>query len=275
MNSHSYSHVFQRSSCRELLSRGLLCLGICASLLGCNNAQQQTQNAQPTANSDGPVSDSPVIEWEAYPEADWEAQLASVRAGDSVRIQVDAPYALNELQLNKLLGLKAGEVLDVILDGGIVRNEDLGLFSEIDGLEHLRIRLNGFTDAQLQDLIKDGNSSLKILNIPNGQFTAQSLGALAKCTALTQLRIGGNQIDDEAAKAIASIQGLRSLHLIGPGISSGGLDQLAKCPKLASFYIDDCELPDEAWERLFTAKPNLHVHIDQHHHDRDQNSHPH
>jgi hypothetical protein len=43
--------------------------------------------------------------------------------------------------------------------------------------------------------------------------------------------------------------------------------------ELSSLYIDECPLPDTAWTQLFAARPNLHVHVDQAHHDLDPNAH--
>jgi hypothetical protein len=45
--------------------------------------------------------------------------------------------------------------------------------------------------------------------------------------------------------------------------------------KLTSFYIDGARVTDEGLEQLLAKRPQLHVHIDQRHSDRDPNRHEH
>lgn len=40
-------------------------------------------------------------------------------------------------------------------------------------------------------------------------------------------------------------------------------------PALRNLYLDGAEVSDEAWAGYFQAHPNVHVHVDQAHHDRD------
>ena len=87
------------------------------------------------------------------------------------------------------------------------------------------------------------------------------------------LRLGGRSIDDAAVKAIAAIPNLESLHLIGPSLTDASLESVANMTNLRSFYLDDCNLSEAAWTHLFEVRKNIHVHIDQVHHDRDPNRH--
>jgi hypothetical protein len=42
---------------------------------------------------------------------------------------------------------------------------------------------------------------------------------------------------------------------------------------LWNLYLDGAGVSDGAWERYFALHPEVHVHVDQAHHDRDPNRH--
>ncbi len=147
--------------------------------------------------------------------------------------------------------------------------------AELQQIEHLRIRHSQISDRGIAALCGGNLDRLAILNLPQAQITATGIRHLQRLPSLTNLRLGGKQIDDAAVAEIAQLPKLRSLHLIGPGITGASLRSLAESPKLVSFYLDDCDLPDADWNALFDAKPNLHVHVDQQHHDRDPGKHAH
>jgi hypothetical protein len=44
---------------------------------------------------------------------------------------------------------------------------------------------------------------------------------------------------------------------------------------LWNLYLDGAGVSDEAWSRYFGARPTVHVHVDQAHHDRDPGRHDH
>jgi hypothetical protein len=46
-------------------------------------------------------------------------------------------------------------------------------------------------------------------------------------------------------------------------------------PNLQSLYLDDSLVTETGWEWLFEEVPNLHVHVNQQHHDRDPQAHQH
>lgn len=206
---------------------------------------------------------------QAEPERPWHEQLASVRAGTSDEIRLEhTPVSSAELaELTGLTGLHT-----LILDAGVVRDEDAPTIAALSGLEHLRLRESPLSDRGLAQLAQGQLDSLIILNLPQATPTAAGLEQLAKLPHVRQLRIGGRQIDDEAVAVLAKWPELTSLHLIGPGITEKSLQTIAGMPELISFYLDDCELSDSAWEEFFRARPGLHVHIDQAHHDRDPNA---
>lgn len=203
---------------------------------------------------------------------EWQTQLAAVQSGESeaIRIvqQVIGPRELSDLQ-------SVPNLTELLLDAGAVDDAGLVVIAGLKQLEHLRIRGGAITDVGLAHLATGNLESLRIINLPQASVTAVGIGHLAALPALVQVRLGGAGIDDQAVAELAKLPQLRSLHLIAPKLTERALDELAHAPKLASFYLDDCLLGDAAWEKLFAAKPGLHVHMDQAHHDRDPNRHLH
>lgn len=250
---------------------GILSLGRCIALtlclvgIGCDNSNVP-------AGGDTPTKEIAANDKKADAAGqEWQTQIAAVRQGASEQIQV-VTETISDENLTDLDGLQGLTAL--LIDAGAVTDRGIPAIASIPGLEHLRLRESTITDAGVSALVAT-DSSLQVLNLPQAKLTANGIRELARLPNLVQLRIGGEQLDDEAARVLASLPALRSLHLIGPKLSDAGLDALAESPKLASFYLDDCELSDAAWERLFDAKPNLHVHINQAHHDRDPSGHEH
>lgn len=202
----------------------------------------------------------------------WAAAVAEVAAGTSSSIQI-IDGVIQDNQVLELSQLGEGKLLDLLIDRGRLSDSAMTAIGNLKGLEHLRLRLCPISDAGFAAFARGGNPALRILNVPQSTISAKGIRELAAFTKLVQLRIGGRQLDDAAMEEIASLPSLKMLHLIGPGISDEGLLALAKAPKLTSLYIDDCPLADEAWVKLFGAVPNLHVHVDQLHHDRDPAKH--
>ena len=66
---------------------------------------------------------------------------------------------------------------------------------------------------------------------------------------------------------------LKSLHLIDVPLGDEGLDAVARYDGLWNLYLDGAGVSDAAWERYFALHPEVHVHVDQAHHDRDPNRH--
>ena len=204
------------------------------------------------------------------PETSFSEQLAKVKAGQADEIRLEH-IAVGESELEQLAGLTTLRAL--VLDAGIVRDSQIKHLALLAGLQHLRLRESPLTDEGLQQLASGQLQSLLILNLPQAKPTAVGLRALASLPKLRQLRIAGRQIDDAAIEELAHWPALSSLHLIQPGITAQSLETIATMSELSSLYIDACALPDEAWAKLFMAKPNLHVHVDQAHHDLDPRAH--
>jgi len=201
----------------------------------------------------------------------WREQFERVQAGHSEHLLVDqAP--VTAAQLAELPSLD-GKLTQLMIDAGGVSDTTLDSISQLQSLVHLRLRECTIGDSGLEKLASAGLPELQILNIPHGNVTAAGIVHLLAFPKLTQLRLGGPQIDDRAIDELARLPKLRSLHLIGPSLSDAALSKLSNISQLSSFYLDDCRLSDAAWEQLFRSKPNLHVHVDQAHLDRDPNRH--
>jgi hypothetical protein len=76
-------------------------------------------------------------------------------------------------------------------------------------------------------------------------------------------------------KTIRELPALKRLHLIDIPISDKGLAELTAIEQLESLYIDGGDFSDAALDELFRARPGLHVHLNQKHHDRDPRNHEH
>ncbi len=201
----------------------------------------------------------------------WREQFARVLAGESDTLLLDSGPITAE-QLAELSQLD-GKLTQLLIDAGGVDDTALPSIAKVHSLVHLRLRESDISDQGLASLVAAGLPELQILNIPQGRIGARGIVSLAALPKLVQLRLGGKQLDDGAVAELAKLPKLRSLHLIGPDVTDAALRELAACPLLTSFYLDDCPLSDAAWEELFAAKSNLHVHVDQAHHDRDPKRH--
>jgi hypothetical protein len=89
------------------------------------------------------------------------------------------------------------------------------------------------------------------------------------------LSAGRSGSPPDICRAVATLPGLRSLHLIDVPIGDEGLGVLAGLPGLWNLHLDGAGVSNEAWGKYFQKRPKVHVHVDQAHHDRDPNSHDH
>lgn len=229
----------------------------------------------PPADSPG-TSDSPQSLAASATAADadsWQVQFNAILAGERDTLLLEH-QPISAQQLAQLAQLE-GRLEQLLLDAGGVDAASLSTIVMHKRLTHLRLRNCVLPDSSFEQLASSGLDHLRILNVPQARITARGIASLAGLPKLVQLRLGGSQIDDAAVAEIARLPELRSLHLIGPSLSDAALGKLAQAPKLSSLYVDDCQLSDQAWEQLFEAKPKLHVHIDQRHHDRDPHLHEH
>jgi hypothetical protein len=215
---------------------------------------------------------SSAVEAPAIAEPSFADQLDAVRRCVAVRIQVEAS-PLSDRDLQQLAGADLLHTLQVDHADSRITAAGIQHLAALPNLDHLRLRGPGIDDAALAEIAKLGG--LRILNAPRGEFTDDGLASLKALPDLEQLRFGSPNVSDAGIKTLAELPALKRLHLIGVPITDAGLAELAKLEQLESLYIDDIELSDAAWDALFRARPALHVHINQHHHDRDPHRHPH
>ena len=168
----------------------------------------------------------------------------------------------------------------VILDQGSVTDRSIAVVSQLSQLRHLRLRLSPITDVGFSQIASC--ESLWYLNVPHADCTIEGIHQLSKLPALRQLRLGSSQMrlgssqmGNDVVSAIAKIESLRSVHLIGIPVNDEGLKDFAKMSHLQSLYLDDSEVTETGWEWLFENAGHLHVHVNQKHHDRDPDAHSH
>ena len=198
------------------------------------------------------------------------AQIDAVRAGRASTIIAPVPLSASEWEsLRGLAGLR-----ELVLEQGGADDDRAEILTTLPDIERLVLRHAPLTDAGFRLLAEC--RSLRDLNVPQAACTAAGLRPLAALPHLRSLRLGGSQLaGPEVCEAIAGLERLRSVHLIDVPIGDDGLAALERLPGLWNLYLDGAGVSDGAWERYFQACPKVHVHVDQTHHDRDPQGHPH
>jgi len=202
--------------------------------------------------------------------ASLEEQVMAVRQGTARRIRTTHPVRATEWDsLRGLAGLT-----ELVVEEGSADDSLAEILATLPDLERLVLRRASLTDGGFRALA--GCPRLSDLNVPRSDCTPEGVRALARIGTLRSLRLGGERlVEPGACEAIASLPALRSLHLIDVPIGDGGLAVLGTLPKLVNLYLDGAGVSDEAWRGYFEAHPDVHVHIDQSHHDRDPRAHAH
>ena len=188
--------------------------------------------------------------------------------GDTIRLDDFAATA------EHFKTLAAVERLRVIrVEGGELNASAAAALAAMPHLEQLHLRGVAIDDAALRSL--SGSQSVWLLNLAGEELrlSAAAISELGQMPRLHQLRLAIPSGDRQIAAAVADIERLRSVHLIGIAVDDEGLRSLARLPELESLYLDDAMVSDQGWLWLFDNRPGLHVHIDQRHHDRDPQSH--
>jgi hypothetical protein len=231
------------------------------------NFQQETASSEggPAKPSKEPSTNSsaPITRHRQIQDSDWEAVVGRIASGASDSI-VLSEFAVESRHLLRLES--APTVRELILDRGLVDDAGLELIARhCRQIEHLRLRHSPIGDLGANSLKK--MKTLKILNLPQSRLTSSGLRHLRSLSQLEQIRLGGPHLNDDAVAELAALPSMRSLHLIRPNLTDKSMEYLANAAKLSSLYLDGCEFSTQAWQRLKDAKPDLHVHLDQHHPD--------
>ncbi len=207
-------------------------------------------------------------------EATFPEQVAAVRAGTSSRIRV-ADRALTEEEWEEIAGLET--LLHLDLQEGVADDAKAIVLSRLPRLERLVLRESPLGDEGFRHLA--ACHTLRDINLPQARCTLVGLAALAELPRLKNLRLGSPELCPdgngctELGMTLLQFPALRSLHLIDVPVGDDGLGGIARYDGLWTLYLDGAGISDEAWERYFALHPEVHVHVDQAHHDRDPNRH--
>jgi hypothetical protein len=229
----------------------VICLLPILSIAGCGDGEQPAKNL-------ASKSESTIAQ-----------QITQGRAGRLDRIEL-LDTAADDVML-EMLAAEDGWVDVLILDKGVISDRGAESIARLPNLFHLRLRESPISDHGLERL--SSCESIHILNLPQCDATAEGVAALAALSELRNLRLGGQKLDSATAESIALIMSLRNVHLIEVPIDDEGLRQIASLPKLQSLYLDDSDVTQAGWDWLFETHPDLHVHVNQRHVDRNHSNH--
>ena len=204
-------------------------------------------------------------------EPSFRDQLAAVKSGTSDQIHVSEP--ISDAEIAEVAGADGLKSLIIDTAEANISASTLDRLRALPALEMFWFRGRGINDAGLGKLATI--KTLKVLNVPQGEFSDAGLVALKGLPNLVQLRFGSPHVTDEGIASLAEIPTLLRLHLIDVAITGQGLQSLARLESLESLYIDGGKFGDADIDVLFRARPQLHVHFNQQHHDRDPHKHDH
>jgi len=200
----------------------------------------------------------------------FDEQLRRIEASPEPIARLDA-LVINDGLLQKLTLLEKLTTIQVETDS--LTLDTVMRLAAMPHLEQLHLRGAEIDDVMLKELAK--SKTIWLLNFPKTTVTPAAIEGLKEMPELRQLRLGIDKGDNRHARAVATLPRLRAVHLIGVAVTDEGLRPLAKMPQLESLYLDDAAVTDSGWTWLFQENTQLHVHINQLHHDRDPQKHKH
>jgi hypothetical protein len=232
---------------------------------GANRSSQQETDAKLAPGRSGIVLS---VESKTAQRRSWNESISNVESGTTTEIDVDEP--IDDRQLEDLQRIPQLEVLK--LGQAQVSVPGLKSLRHVAQLRQLVMRGEPIEDAGLEQL--GALKSLRVLNLPRTRISNDGLRHLAAFSDLQLLRLGSPVLDDDGLRRIAELcrtqlLQLKFLHLMAPGVSDAGLAAVAEIKSLQSFYLDDSSVTDDGLERLILDRPDLHIHVDQRHSDRD------
>ena len=227
-------------------------------------AAAPAEAAAPVPPTSAPPRKDAVASLPIEPLGSLQHQAHQVRLGrsDVIRLQQTLVRDGDLESLRDLAGLR-----ELLLESSELTDEGLEVLAELGQLEHLRIRGGRVGDLGLQHVSRCRR--LRFLNLPQGQFSDRGLAALGQLTELELLRFGSPHVTDAGLAYLRALPRLRFLHLIGVPLTDAALSEVEQMSRLESCYLDEIPVSDQAVTRLLTARPQLHLHLDQKHHDRD------
>lgn len=227
-------------------------LVIALLLLGGCNRSESVPTANPAATT-------------VTPEATFAEQLELVLRKQSATILLEQ----HPITAEDFASIPTDSNLQVVKVDVASEHTESSIAHLIKAKELVHLRLTGKLDAgcvaQLAKL-----SQLKILNLPQSEISDADLIQLAKLPKLIQLRIESHQVTDASIQELAKSTSLLRLHLIGCPITDNAVALLGEIPQLESLYLDNIAFSDAAIEKLIAKRPELHLHLNQLHHQSDQ-----
>ena len=201
-----------------------------------------------------------------------QQHVARVRAGDLHRVHLRS-QTITDVQLAHLSDLRGLRELE--LEQASVTSRGLSYLVGATDLEVVKIRGGTIDDDGLAHLCE--LPRLKRLNLPQTKITDSGCAQLRRLTQLQLLRLGSPRVTNEGIEKISQLENLRFLHLIGVPITDAALQSIQSMTTLESFYLDGAKVTDDGLWQLIESRPDLHIHTDQQHHDRDPRgaAHPH
>jgi hypothetical protein len=217
------------------------------------------QGSEPTV---APQSDEP------SPAERFAKLFDELQKSDETIARMDA-FTIDDSMLNSLTTLDRLTTIQVEIESLLPATVEK--LSKMPKLEQLHLRKASITDEMLRQL--SASSTIWLLNLPDAKVSPEAIETLQNMPLLRQLRLGIEDGDNRHARAVAKLTRLRAVHLIAIGVTDEGLQALAGMPQLESLYLDDSAVTEAGWSWLFQNHPELHVHINQKHHDRDPQKH--
>lgn len=134
-------------------------------------------------------------------------------------------------------------------------------------LKQLVLRESAIGDAGAKSIAK--LEQLRVVNLPHSKLTDEGIASLVALPQVEFLRLGSSEISDRSLQLVRTSETIKFLHLIDAPITDQGLEALFGWNELESLYIDGSEVTAEGVARLVKECPDLHLHLDQKHHDAD------
>ncbi len=214
------------------------------------------------------IDTTPTAPPEPSVEERFKEQFTELQKSEVTVARLDA-FTIDDSMLKQLASLD--QLMTIQVKASDVSLETIAAIAKMPKLEQLHVRGAAINDDMLAALTS--SPTIWLLNFPNAEVSPAGLECLAKMPALRNLRLGIKDGNNRHGRAVATLSRLRTVHLIRVAITDEGLQALAKMPQLESLYLDDSSITDAGWTWLFEENPQLHVHINQKHHDRDPQKH--
>ncbi len=116
-------------------------------------------------------------------------------------------------------------------------NDDMGLFTQVDGIRVLNLAGTRVSQAGLERL--PGELTLYNLNLSRTQLKKSGLECLTHMTALRELRLGGTGVVDQTLRPLTSMPWLTELWLPSTQIGNEATKHIALLPHLRSLNLSN------------------------------------